>query len=442
MFAALSPAQKIEFLKHNFEGESIFNYLNTRLYTTYSTKNTSPGAQLISFSESSADIDYLRDLFYKAFTNKNPLVCLAAADIIKYAFVVDGYQFSRNGVSKLIPNSLLTNDGPYAGTNIIADVNEKVSMINSYLDEYDLENFIRSHPNLTQINTRRVKKHGKMYEINRNREDVIVINYTNNDILEKYGIKKSNKLGYNSYVRLKFDDDTILYRIYALNDGSVILTPLNNLERNENAEQSSNESFNKYPIKIGSYDYFEDIVNRYISSRSVGETGVSAYQFDKLIEETNPNNFKAASYVIEGESITKEFNVEASTPLGRVLIKNATEIVNDYDKPYRFFYNLSIDKYMENNDSIYIAIPIEQEVNGKIEYSNSRTIFEISPVDISYLYKYFVHPSLSRSDLTEKERDILNTLEQTMKYRSISKNFSHMFEIKEFKNNLNNNDVK
>ena len=442
MFAALSPAQKIEFLKHNFEGESIFNYLNTRLYTTYSTKNTSPGAQLISFSESSADIDYLRDLFYKAFTNKNPLVCLAAADIIKYAFVVDGYQFSRNGVSKLIPNSLLTNDGPYAGTNIIADVNEKMSMINTYLDDYDLENFIRSHPNLTQINTRRVKKHGKMYEINRNREDVIVINYTNNDILEKYGIKKSSKLGYNSYVRLKFDDDTILYRIYALNDGSVILTPLNNLERNENAEQSANESFNKYPIKIGSYDYFEDIVNRYISSRSVGETGVSVYQFDKLIEETNPNNFKAASYVIEGESITKEFDVDASTPLGRILIKNATEIVNDYDKPYRFFYNLSIDKYMENNDSIYIAIPTEQEVDGKTEYSNSRTIFEISPVDISYLYKYFVHPSLSRSDLTEKERDILNTLEQTMKYRSISKNFSHMFEIKEFKNNLDNNDVK
>ena len=442
MFAALSPAQKIEFLKHNFEGESIFNYLNTRLYTTYSTKNTSPGAQLISFSESSADIDYLRDLFYKAFTNKNPLVCLAAADIIKYAFVVDGYQFSRNGVSKLIPNSLLTNDGPYAGTNIIADVNEKMSMINTYLDDYDLENFIRSHPNLTQINTRRVKKHGKMYEINRNREDVIVINYTNNDILEKYGIKKSNKLGYNSYVRLKFEDDTILYRIYALNDGSVILTPLNNLERNENAEQSANESFNNYPIKIGSYDYFEDIVNRYISSRSVGETGVSVSQFDKLIEETNPNNFKAASYVIEGESITKEFDVDASTPLGSILINNATEIINDPNKSYRFFYNLAIDKYIENNDSIYIAIPTKREVDGKTEYSNSRTIFEISPVDISYLYKYFVHPSLSRSDLTEKERDILNTLEQTMKYRSISKNFSHMFEIKEFKNNLNNNDVK
>ena len=114
-------------------------------------------------------------------------------------------------------------------------------MINTYLDDYDLENFIRSHPNLTQINTRRVKKHGRMYEITKNKEDVIVINYTNSDILEKYGIKKSNKLGYNSYVRLKFDDDTILYRIYALTDGSVILTPLNDLERNENAEQSANE---------------------------------------------------------------------------------------------------------------------------------------------------------------------------------------------------------
>ena len=442
MFAALSPAQKIEFLKHNFEGKSIFNYLNTRLYTTYSTRNTSPGAQLISFSESSADIDYLRDLFYKAFTNKNPLVCLAAADIIKYAFVVDGYQFSRNGVSKLIPNSLLTNDGPYAGTNIIAEVNEKISMINSYLDEYDLENFIRSHPNLTQINTRRVKKHGKMYELFKNKEDVIVINYTDNDLLERYGIKKSNKLGYNSYVRLKFGDETILYRIYYLKEGSVILTPLNNLERNENAEQSANDSFNKYPIKIGSYDYFDDIITQYINNRSDKEVGVSAYNINKLIEETNPDNFKAISYVVKGEAITKEFDVKASTPLGRILIKNATEIVNDYNKPYRFFYNLSIDKYIENNDSIYISIPIEQEIDGKIEYSTARTIFRISPVDISYLYKYFVHPSLDRSNLTEKERDILDSLEKTMKYRSISKNFSHMFEIEEFKNNLDNNDVK
>ena len=442
MFAALSPAQKIEFLKHNFEGESIFNYLNTRLYTTYSTRNTSPGAQLISFSESSADIDYLRDLFYKAFTNKNPLVCLAAADIIKYAFVVDGYQFSRNGVSKLIPNSLLTNDGPYVGTNIIAEVNEKISMINSYLDDDDLENFIRSHPNLTQINTRRVKKHGKMYELFKNKEDVIVINYTDNDLLEHYGIKKSNKLGYNSYVRLKFGDETILYRIYHLTDGSVILTPLNNLERNENAEQSANESFNKYPVKIGSYDYFDDIITQYINSRSDKEVGVSAYDINKLIEGSNPDNFKAVSYVVEGEAITKEFDVKASTPLGRILIKNATEIVNDYNKPYRFFYNLSIDKYIENNDSIYVSIPIEQEVDGKIEYSTARTIFRISPVDISYLYKYFVHPSLDRSNLTEKERDILNSLEKTMKYRSISKNFSHMFEIEEFKNNLDNNDVK
>lgn len=442
MFASLSPAQKIEFLKHNFEGESIFNYLNTRLYTTYSTRNTNPGAQLISFAESSADIDYLRDLFYKAFTNKNPLVCLAAADIIKYAFVVDGYQFSRNGVSKLIPNSLLTNDGPYVGTNIIAEVNEKMSNINLYLNDDDLENFIRSHPNLTQINTRRVKKIGRMYEIAQNKEDVIIIHYSKEDVLEKYGIKNSNKVSYNSYVRLKFGENTILYKIHALNDGSVILTPLNNLERNENSEQSSNDSFNIYPIKIGSYDYFEDIINHYISNRSPEETGVSITEFNKLIEATNPNNFKAVSYVIEGENVTKEFDVAASTPLGRTLIKNATEIMNDYNKPYRFFYNLSIDKYIENNDSIYIAIPTEKEVNGKIEYSNSRTIFEITPVDISYLYKYFVHPSLSRENLTEKERDILNTLEQTMKFRSISKNFSHMFEIKEFKNNLDNNDVK
>jgi hypothetical protein len=442
LFAALSPAQKIEFVKKHFEGESIFNYLNTRLYTTYSTKNTSPGAQLISFVESSADIDYLRDLFYKAFTNKNPLVALTAADIIKYAFVVDGYQFSRNGVSKLIPNSLLLNDGPYAGTNIIPETNNLVSRINEIISEDDLENFIRSHSNLYQINTRRVKKHGNMYELAQNNEDVIIINYESKDLLEKYGIKKSNKNSYNSYVRLKFGKNTILYKIYVIDDGSVILTPLNNLERNENANQSANETFNIYPVKQGGYDYFEDVIVKYLNSRPEGTTGISTYMFDKLIEETNPDAFKAVTSVILDGSSVKEFDVKADTPLGRILIKNATEIVNDKDKAYRFFYNLSIDKYMIDDKPIYVSIPIETVKNGKVEYSNARTIFEISPVDISYLYKYFVSPSLDRKGLSKHDLDILDSLEKTMKTRSISKNFSHMFEIKEFKKNLNNKEVK
>lgn len=445
MFAALSPAQKIEFLKKRFKNkgseENIFDYINTRLYTTTRTRNTSPGAQLISFAESSADIDYLRTLFFKAFTNSNPLIALTAADIIKYAFVVDGYQFTRNGVSKLIPDSLLINDGPYTGTNIVPDVNERASRILMYLDDTNLENFIRSHPNLSQINTRRVQKHGNMYELNQRHEDMIFITPSDKETAVKYGIAKPDGNSFNSYVRLKYGDDTILYKIWPFEDGYCILTPLNALERNENAIWSANDNNNIYPGKVGGYDYFEEMINNYKISRQPGERGFAITTFEKLIDETTANDFKAISYVVEGEASTREFDIKAETATGQNLINRATEIVNDPNKPYRYFYSLSLDNYIEEGSNIMVAIPTKMKVKGE-EVLGAPHIFRISPVDISGLYKYFAKPSLNRSDLSEKSREILKSLETEMQTRSISAKFSHMFEIEEVKENLNGAEVK
>lgn len=41
-------------------------------------------------------------MFDAAFNNTNPIIRLTAIDIIKYAFVVEGYQFRRGNVSKVI----------------------------------------------------------------------------------------------------------------------------------------------------------------------------------------------------------------------------------------------------------------------------------------------------------------------------------------------------
>ena len=444
-FALLSPAQKIEFIKKRFRNvgseDNIFNYINTRLYTTVPTRNTSAGAQLVSFAESSADIDYLRDLFFRAFTNSNPLIALTAADIIKYAFVVDGYQFTRNGVSKLIHDSLLVNDGPYTGTNIVADVNECMSQVDMYLDDSNLENFIRSHPNLTQINTRRVQKHGNYFELSQRAEDIIFIAPSNKDIAIKYGILTESGNSFNSYVRLKFDNKTILYKITPFEDGYAVLTPLNQLERNENSDWSANDYNNIYPGKVGAYDYFEDLISRYRASRAVGERGISVTNFEKIIAETTSDNFKAISYVIQGEKRVREFDIKADTPIGQNLINRATEIVNDPDKAYRFFYTLGLDSYIEEDSDIIVSIPTKTKVKGK-ETLGAPTIFRIRPISIKSLYKYFVKPSLNRSELTQKERDILTSLETEMQTRSIQPTYSHMFEIEEVKENLDNAEVK
>ena len=119
----LSPAQKIEFIRNRFKGESVFDYVDTRLETTINTRSARAGAQLVSFKESSADIDYIRNLFLRAFNSRNPLIALTAIDMIKYAFVVDGYRFTRNGISKIIPNTVLLNNNLKYGTSIVSDMN-------------------------------------------------------------------------------------------------------------------------------------------------------------------------------------------------------------------------------------------------------------------------------------------------------------------------------
>ena len=45
--------------------------------------------------------------FNQAFDNENPFVALAAYDLIKYAFIAEGYKMKRNDVSKIIPNNVL-----------------------------------------------------------------------------------------------------------------------------------------------------------------------------------------------------------------------------------------------------------------------------------------------------------------------------------------------
>lgn len=45
--------------------------------------------------------------FGTSFFNKSPIFRLAITDLIKYAFVVDGFKFKRGAVDKVITNNSL-----------------------------------------------------------------------------------------------------------------------------------------------------------------------------------------------------------------------------------------------------------------------------------------------------------------------------------------------
>ena len=98
-------------------------------------------------------------MFDAAFNNTNPIIRLTAIDIIKYAFVVEGYQFRRGNVSKVIKNSALYTSREDGGTGIIDSIRFGVSAISDkeLAANNIYEDYIRSHSNIPQVPTYRVR---------------------------------------------------------------------------------------------------------------------------------------------------------------------------------------------------------------------------------------------------------------------------------------------
>ena len=228
-FAQLSPAQKIYWVQQHFSSAPLFNYIDVNLYNEYAIRSGN-GYQTIEFNEDAADIETVYREFEKAYTNKNPFIALAAADIIKYAFYAEGYHIGMNNVSKMIINSVLTNNDKLYGTGIVDDLRDSFADIDNILNgEYEhtkrsigetlIENFIRSHSKSVGIGYHRVsyiKKKG--YELNKTaNKGLIYLNCTNEEgrnIAVKHGILYEDENGgykSNYYVHSFFYDLVFTY---------------------------------------------------------------------------------------------------------------------------------------------------------------------------------------------------------------------------------------
>lgn len=432
LFIKLSPAQKIEFIRNKFKGESVFDYIDTRLETTINTRSARAGSQLVSFRESSADIDYIRNLFLRAFNSKNPLIALTAIDIVKYAFIVDGYRFSRNGISKVIPNSILLNNNLRYGTSIVSDMNEMISIINDTLDDELLENYIRSNKNLRQIATKRVKKNKNGYELTKTDKGIILITSDKAELCYQYGIMNESKTKpYNQYVRLKFKDDITLYKIHRFNDNTIVLYPLNNLERNETGIWSANENNNRYPAAVNGWNYYLDLLRDYMDSVADKTAPISSFALNELISKRNVKAYEGPSYnELKKDDISSGVPIYSNTILSNTLQNVATEIVNDSTKGYGFFANINMNYHMNIGKPTNYNIPIYTKVDGKVELGDKRP-FNISHVDISNVYDYYANPRKDRSKLNQEQLDILKFLEERISFNLISKDFGRLYKLTE-----------
>jgi len=269
-FAKMTPAQKVIFIKENFRDRGLFDYIEPNINNTEGVGKYKYGFHSLSFIDTSKSIEDVYIDFENAFTSTNPLIALAAYDVIKYAFVVEGYNMTKTGVSRMIPNSLLYNDFGINGTGIVEALRHQMSTIESVLTDSVYEDYLRSHSTNSNIDFAKVKKVNGKYELTKD-DDFIVLELNAEDadkrknnraLAEKYHIiyTKGKDYDINKYVRLSFGSNSeVLYKIEEVYNGMVVLYPLNNLEENEHGVFSANPQNNKY----ASSEYYNLIINDY-----------------------------------------------------------------------------------------------------------------------------------------------------------------------------------
>lgn len=299
-FRNLTPAQKVLFIQTHFDDNAgVFNYLNITLFNPADVKYKGINRQYISYNDQVGDIEDLYYLFDKAFFNKNPLIKLAAIDLIKYAFIAEGFNFKTGYISKIIPNDVLYTNINEGGTGIIRSVE---SLIYGLAEQIQTEDFItdfaRSHSDMIDIQRMpslpeqiidkytglQTYKYHNITTILRGLTrpdglihiDATVDNKLLTNLITKLNLKDNN----SNYVRINTPIDnnrrTInLYKIQATNpiydNNDVVagyqdyfLIPLNILDSTENFEYSYNEynnTHNSYQYYMNRVTQISDIAN-------------------------------------------------------------------------------------------------------------------------------------------------------------------------------------
>ena len=305
-WSKLSPAQKISWLKANSVDAGIFNYINTNLFNEYEMNRDGQSRQTIRFNEDAVDNETAYNLFDTAFSSDNPLVKLAAMDMVKYAFVAEGFKIGRGAINKCIKNTALRDENTFvqfngARTSIIAQIKAQVDNAVARTDL--VEQYLRSDPGVSNVPHKFMnKKYSSMFKtVTRgmyefsldDKDNAIEFGFARESNAEFVPIQFNNYI----YITKKEGNESVtrLYKIVSPDLGSGIgfAYPLNSLEAGEDREVSINNANNSVPLP----SYYEAVIDNLMNSE------VADYTLDELNElykkhvaTTKVNKVKAVTH--------------------------------------------------------------------------------------------------------------------------------------------------
>lgn len=305
-WSKLSPAQKISWLKANSVDAGIFDYINTNLFNEYEMNRDGQSRQTIRFNEDAVDNETAYNLFDTAFNSDNPLVKLAAMDMIKYAFVAEGFKIGRGAINKCIKNTALRDENTFvqyngSRTSIIAQIKAQVDNAVARTDL--VEQYLRSDPGVTNVPHKFMnKKYSSMFKTVTRGMYEFSLDDKDNAIEFGFARESNSKfvpIQFNNYIYItnKEGNETVtrLYKIVSPDLGSGIgfAYPLNGLEAGEDRELSINNANNSVPLP----SYYEAVIDNLMNSE------VADYTLDELnelykkhIATTKVNKVKAVTH--------------------------------------------------------------------------------------------------------------------------------------------------
>ena len=363
-WSKLSPAQKISWLKSNSVDAGIFNYINTNLFNEYEMNRDGQSRQTIRFNEDAVDNETAYNLFDTAFSSDNPLVKLAAMDMVKYAFVAEGFKIGRGAINKCIKNTALRDENTFvqyngSRTSIIAQIKAQVDNAVARTDL--VEQYFRTDPGVTNVPHKFMsKKYSSMFKtVTR---EMYEFGLDDKDNAIEFGFARESNakfvpIQFNNYIYITKKEGnesvTRLYKIVSPDLGSGIgfAYPLNGLEAGEDREVSINNANNSVPLP----SYYEAVIDNLMNSE------VADYTLDELNElykkhvaTTKVNKVKAVTH-FDIMSDANNDNGGAKDAIDKII-----KTFNDYEGNRIFIQNMYLyDK--TKYDSFTPPIHVEGE---------------------------------------------------------------------------------
>ena len=378
-FNKLTPAQKVLWIQTNLtDGRGIFEYLNVNKFNQWEYKNKGYTQQTIRFTDSSDNMQEVYLAFNNSFYNTSPIIRLATMDLIKYAFVVEGFKFKKGGLSKIITNNSMYKNIEDMGMNIIPIIRRIFQYYDnpaSAVTTQFIDRFIRSHSEYAKMLRldRPENKYGNAnlaFKFNiygqgdglvfipfeKRAEDLLVaINVEDVDSPQEY-IKVSKWAGKNKR-------NNILYKIRKTEKG-IYLIPLNFLERNETGDFSVNSNNNKYSDVSYYNSLIDAAITQNVAAKELTKDGSEVKEiYSKLRKESVIPRFKFT---------TVKESIENKDEFRRILV-NGTEREKG-----------EIGKFI-SHISDYVNSPVERKGSYVLIRSDSKFIANQIPLGVSVI---------------------------------------------------------